>query len=85
MRRSPYPVVNWEIKDLQLNKVCKSSPFEVREVPIKQSIFGTSASGTPAAALRCVKCRLVNKTQYIRHLCVGAACGLSEVCEVIIG
>ena len=55
-----YNAVNWELTNLQLNKVCKSSP------------------------LRCVKCRLVNKTQYIQHLTLGDSCGLPEVREVQI-
>ena len=54
---------------------------EVREVQINQTncIFATCASGTPATSLRCVKCRLVDKTQYIQHLTLGESCALPEV------
>ena len=58
----------------------RRSPYPV----VKHSIFGTCATEKPAASLRCVKCRLVDKTQYIRHLRDGDACGLSEVREVQI-
>ena len=37
-----------------------------------------------SSTLRCVKRRLANKTQYIRHLRHGEACGLPEVREVQI-
>ena len=51
---------------------------------VKHSIFGTCATEKPAASLRCVKCRLVDRTQYIQHPRDGEACGLPEVCEVQI-
>ena len=40
--------------------------------------------GSPAASQRYLKRRLVNKKQYIRHLCHGESCSLPEILEAQI-
>ena len=65
----------WQGMWLQAGRWNRTILPEVRE-------FGTCATWTPAASLRYLKRKLVDQTQYIRHLRLGEACGLPELCEV---
>ena len=46
--------------------------------------FAPVSTQNSAASLGCVKCRLLNKTQYGLHLFHGDSCGLPDVREVQI-